>query len=88
MASSDPPSILDCWTQHFTNVSNPNVSAALNDLNNLHRLSRMNRDNIVDDEVTIEEAALGRLESGKACGVDGLQSEHLKYGGPLLILWL
>jgi hypothetical protein len=48
----------------------------------------MNRDNIVDDEVTIEEAALGRLESGKACGVDGLQSEHLKYGGPLLILWL
>ena len=58
---SDRPSFVDCWTQHFTAVSktrldsNPNVSAALNDLDHLYCLSKMNGDGIIDDEVSVEE---------------------------------
>ena len=50
----------------------------------------MNHDDIIDDDVTIEEieASIKKLKPGKAEGIDGLQSEHLKFGGPLLTLWL
>ena len=70
--------------------SNPCISDALNQLDKLHCLSKMNSDGITDDELTTEEiqAALRKLKPRKARGVDGLQSEHLIHGGPLLILWL
>ena len=50
----------------------------------------MNCDGIIDDEFSVEEieAALKKLKLGKASGIDGLQSEHLKLGGSLLVLWL
>ena len=92
---SDTPSVNNCWVQHFTKVfqsrseSNPCISDALNQLDKLHCLSKMNSDGITDDELTTEEiqAALRKLKQRKARGVDGLQSEHLIHGGPL-ILWL
>ena len=64
--------------------------AALNDLDHLHCLSKMNCDGIIDNEVTVVEieAALRKLKLGKASGIDGLQPEHFKLGGSLLILWL
>lgn len=34
------------------------------------------------------ENAVKRLKSGKAAGPDGTVSEHLKYGGPVLLRWL
>ena len=34
------------------------------------------------------ETCLKRLKCNKACGIDGLKPEHLKYGGQLLTLWL
>ena len=69
---------------------NPNVSAAFNDLDHLHCLSKMNCDGIIDDDFSVEEieAALRKLKLGKASGIDGLQLEHLKLGGSLLVLWL
>ena len=50
----------------------------------------MNWDGIIDDEFSVEEieAALRKLKLRKASGIDGLQPEHLKLGGSLLILWL
>ena len=50
----------------------------------------MNHDDIIDDDFTIEEieVSIKKLKPGKAEGIDGLQSEHLKLGGPLLTLWL
>ena len=92
---SDTPSVNNCWVQHSTKVfqsrseSNSCISDALNQLDTLHCLSEMNSDGITDDEVTTEEiqAALRKLKPRKARGIDGLQSEHLIHGGPL-ILWL
>ena len=70
--------------------SNPNVSAVFNDLDHLHCVSGMNCDGVIDDEFSVEEieAALRKLKLGKASGIDGLQPEHLKLGGSLLVLWL
>lgn len=60
------------------------LEACQKDLTNLDFLSRMNFD---DNEFTVEEieASLKKLKYSKA---DGLQPEHLKYGGPLLTFWL
>ena len=81
---------------HFTKIfksraeSNTNVSEAVNQLDKLYHLSRMNCDGIIDDDFTTEEiqAAMKKLKPGKARGIDGLQAEHLIYGGPLITIWL
>ena len=41
-------------------------------------------------EVTVEEIkqALKRLKLRKASGQDGIVSEHLKFGGQMLVIWL
>ena len=50
----------------------------------------MNCDDIIDNDITTEEiqVALRKLKPRKASGVNGLQSEHPKHVGHLLILWL
>ena len=50
----------------------------------------MNFDDIIDDNFSVEEieVSIRKLKTDKAGGIDRLQSEHLKYGGPLLTLWL
>ena len=62
------------------------------DLPYIEFLSKMNYDNIIDEDFTIEEieASIKKLKPKKTAGLDGLQSEHLKFGGPLRILtrWL
>ena len=44
----------------------------------------MNCDGIVDDDFTTEKikVTMKKLKPGKARGIDGLQAEHLIYGGP------
>lgn len=34
------------------------------------------------------ESALRRLKKDKSGGIDGLQPEHLKFGGPVFMMWL
>ena len=92
---SDPSTILSCWTNHFQTIfqskatSNTDVTTALKELNHLEIQSRMICDDIVDDEFSVEEieGSLKKLKPGKMGGPDGLQPEHLKYGGPLLVIW-
>ena len=50
------------------------MSAALNDFDHLHCLSKTNCDGIIDDEFSVEEieATLRKLKLGKASGIDGL----------------
>ena len=102
--TSDPDIIQSCWLDHFKTLlqSEPNsnlnlsvtqatsLSATKTNLQHLEFLSRMNHDDIIDDDFTIEEieASIKKLKPGKAEGIEGLQSEHLKFGGPLLTLWL
>ena len=93
---SHAPSVNNCWVMHFTKIfksraeSNTNVSEAVNQLDKLYHLSRMNCDGIIDDDFTTEEiqATMKKLKPGKARGIDGLQAEHLIYGGPLITIWL
>ena len=50
----------------------------------------MNDDDIIDDNFTVDEneTSIRKLKRSKAGGHDGLSSEHFKFGGPLLTLWL
>ena len=50
----------------------------------------MNCTGIIDQEFSVEEieVALRKLKLGKDSGIDGLQPEHFKLGGSLLIQWL
>ena len=94
--TSDPTTVLTCWTNHFKDLfrsqlgTNSSIDEAENEMPRLDALSRLNVDDIIDDEFTVEEVetCLKRLKCNKACGIDGLQPEHLKYGGQLLTLWL
>ena len=49
-----------------------------------------NVDNILDVTFEPEEvdAVLRKLKCGKTAGHDGVQAEHLKYGGPILRDWI
>ena len=94
--TSDPHEIQSCWKVHFSSLatsqahSNPHVAELNRKIPTLTSMSKLNCDDIIDDEFTVEEIefALKKLKSGKAGGIDGLLAEHLKYGGPFIVLWL
>ena len=46
--------------------------------------------NYDDDDFTVDEVetSIRKLKQNKAGGHDSLSSEHFKFGGPLLTLWL
>ena len=93
---SDPPEIQCCWVNHFKSLflsraaSNENLLHIQNDLPRLESLSKMNLDDIIDDNFTTDEieASIRKLKPNKAGGYDGLLPEHFKFGGSLLVLWL
>ena len=56
----------------------------------LMRFSLDNEDYLFDVPFTLKEVedVLQKFKLGKAAGHDGLQAEHLKYGGPVLRDWI
>ena len=82
--------LLHYWKEHFTMLSTSNSS--ISDIANgkLEALSHGLDDQILDVDFTFEEIEdiIKRLKTGKSAGADGLQPEHLKYGGPALVRWL
>ena len=58
---SDPPEIQCCWVNHFKSLflsraaSNENLLHIQNDLPRLESLSKMNLDDIIDDDFTTDE---------------------------------
>ena len=92
----DPTTIQSCWVDHFHSIfqsratCNPDVMSADHDLPRLLSLSRINCYNALDDEFMVKEIELAvrKLKRDKSGGMDGLLPEHIKYGGPLLTLWL
>ena len=93
--TSNPQSFMAQWKNHFSSIatsqshSNSAVVEVCKKITNLTSLSKLNSDDIVDDNFAVEEVelALKKLKTRKAGGLDGLQPEHLKYGGALLTLW-
>ena len=82
--------LLQCWKKHFTvlSISNSDTFGIVD--TNLEALSHGLDDQIMDVEFTFEEVedVVKQLKTGKSAGADGLQPEHLKYGGPALVRWL
>ena len=93
---TNPDEVLLCWADHFSHLfksqssHNPNVKEFNDQIPFLTAQSYLNSDDILDIPFTIEEIefALKKLKKGKSGGIDGLQPEHLKYGGPCLSVWL
>ena len=90
---TDGKNLLECWEKHFTELSKSHISETLSQghgVNNMEALSYGYEDLILDHSFSVEEIehALKKLKSKRCGGADGLVAEHLKYGGPMLVLWL
>ena len=70
--------------------TNSAVSSAAKSLSSLAADYFTNDDQILDVEVTADEveSALLFLKLGRSKGTDGLNAEHLLYGGKTVVLWL
>ena len=90
---TDEKNLLECWEKHFTELSKSHISETLSQghgVKNMEALSYGYEDLILDHSFSVEEIehALKKLKSKRCGGADGLVAEHLKYGGPMLVLWL
>ena len=94
--TTDPSIILELFQSYFSKLASSNIDAsnqtpyANYDIDNLEASSFTHDDQILDIDINVEqiEAAINTLKRGRSKGADGLNSEHLIYGGPSLILWL
>ena len=66
------------------------ANSHIRDSNLLFQAHFANRDEVLDDILTLEEVetAVFSLKNGKSGGIDGLTAEHLKYSGPTILVWL
>ena len=93
---TDPSHILELFRSYFSDLASSNmhtnsaVSSAAKSLSSLEADSFTNDDQILDFEVTDDEveSALSFLKLGRSKGADGLNAEHLLYGGKTVVRWL
>ena len=93
---TDPNAILTAWKNHFQALSaaNQELSTATysseEEMKTLMHDSFNNEDFVLDIPFMPEEidSVLKKLKLGKAAGHDGLQAEHIKYGGLILRNWI
>ena len=91
---TDNTDLLWCWHDHFQALSKSKSSASncsgilSGDL--LLSSSKANDDQVLNYDISIEEVegVIKSLKNGKSPGPDGISSEHLKYGGPAICVWL
>ena len=96
-AISDVDGILNIWKDHFQNLSTPK---SRDDYDQEHAVSvskeveGWNNENdegmFLNTNFTLEEVrkAIGKLHKRKACGFDGITTEHLVYGGEAVVVAL
>ena len=92
---TDPSNILEHFRSYFEDLSSskspsnsvPNAQAHLSNMENLFFL---NDEKILDTMISIEEVegALKIMKQGRSGGGDGLDPEHIYYGGEVLKVWL
>ena len=86
--------LLTCWSDHFEclghSVPDKHVKCSKEKIQQLNTLTPEREDYVFYCEITVEEIeqALKRLKLRKASGQDGTVSEHLKFGGQMLVIWL
>ena len=69
---------------------NPTLACNSQTPEHLEALSFGFCDQILDDPLTTEEIemAVRKIKSNRSGGADGLTAEHLKHGGPAVVVWL
>jgi len=84
--------LLDCWKKYFGNLSQSHTGLQQSDscIQHMEALSFGFCDQILDDPLTTEEIemAVRKIKSNRSGGADGLTAEHLKHGGPAVVVWL
>ena len=85
---TDKEEVLAEWERHFRQLSTsqseaiPQIAEVTKKLPELEFLSRMNSDQVLDNEIVMEEieSAIKRIKQGKRAGRDNICTEHLLYG--------
>ena len=88
LPTTDPSNIVELFRSYFSKVSNSPTSHVSDDMDMLEAISFTHDDQILDTDIIVEEivAAFIALKCGRSKGADGLNSEHLIYGGDSLKL--
>ena len=87
---TDQHTLLKAWEEHFQEISSKHseqtseMTCSDEEIEHLLHLSFLD----VTFDVEEVDAVLRKLKCGKTAGHDGVQAEHLKYGGPILSKWL
>ena len=90
---SDTDTVLEAWSNHFKSLSSSHDSqfpALAKAKKEYEQLRGKSLDNDEDTPFTLEETegVIKCLKTSKCGGIDGLQAEHLKFGGKSLVLWV
>ena len=91
---TDPVEIASHFKEFYQNLcsSSPtnHLDAATSTITDLEDMSFWNKEDILDTQIDVAEieGGLRTLKLGKSGGIDGLDPEHLYYGGEALKLWL
>ena len=93
---TDSAKILELFRSYFLDLASSDmhpdgpVFSAMKNLSMLEADSFTHEDQILDTDIVVEEIedALKVLKLGRSKGADGLNSEHLLYGGTAVTLWL
>ena len=88
--------VLNVWRSHFERLGTPKNDPKFNSRHFVHVTQQVklyisgveeddfSRDAFTEDEV---ELALKQLNKGMACGIDGISTEHLCYGGRPMVFF-
>ena len=84
---SDEHELLESWANHFRNLSSSRLNSESTQL--LYAKSFDYSNYILEAPFEVEEieSVIRKLKCGKSGGADGLQPEHIKYGGHSITLW-
>ena len=89
---TDDDELHTCWMNYFAQSQTSKSELDQNDSDtvNMEAMSHGFDDLILDCPINTEEieSALRKLKTRRSGGADGLLAEHLKNGGPTLIVWL
>ena len=88
--------IVELFRSYFSKLASSNIDSSSptshvsDDMDMLEAISFTHDDQILDTDIIMEEieAAFIALKCGRSKRADGLNSEHLTYGGDSLKLWL